>query len=63
MHSHLKDDEGKPGEFMPVAFSTSSRSIAVPNLIPGRLYLYEGRTLGGTTSYSDWSDPSVQRAA
>lgn len=59
----LIDEDNKPGEFMATVFSTSSRNIVVPNLIPGRLYLYQGRTLGGTTTYSDWSDPSVQRAS
>ena len=62
VRSALVDDEGKPGEFLPSVVSTSSRNITVPNLIPGRLYLHQGRTIGGTTTFSDWSDPTVQRA-
>ena len=57
------DAEGKPGEFMPTVFSTSSRNIIVAGLVPGHLYLFQGRNLGGTTTYSDWSDPIQQRAA
>jgi len=57
------NDTGTPGDFRPVVFSTSSRNIAIGALIPGKLYAYQGRTLGGSTTYSDWSDQIVQRAA
>ncbi|MEO5712910.1 MAG: hypothetical protein ABIT37_05420 [Luteolibacter sp.] len=55
-------EDGAPGEFRPVVFSTSSRRIPVTALVPGKLYAYQGRTLGGSTTYSDWSDQLVQRA-
>lgn len=55
--------DGVIGEFRPVVFSTSSRNISISGLTPGVLYAYQGRTLGGTTVYSDWSDQITQRAA
>ncbi len=56
-------EDGRIGEFQPAVFSSSSRNISVPNLIPGKLYVFQGRTMGGTTTYSDWSDQQVQRVA
>lgn len=55
--------DGAPGEFRPPMFSTSSRNVAVPGLVPGTLFAFQGRTVGGSTTYSDWSDLIVQRAA
>ena len=55
--------DGAPGEFREPVFSTSSRNISVLELIPGKLFAFQGRTMGGTTTYSDWSDLTVQRAA
>lgn len=55
--------EGAPGVFRPVVFSTSSRNIPIETLTPGKLYAFQGRTMGGSTTYSDWSDQIVQRAA
>lgn len=56
-------EDGAPGEFRPVVFSTSSRNIVLGDLVPGKLYVFRGRNLGGTTTYSDWSDLVTQRAA
>ncbi len=56
-------EDGAPGEFRSLPFSSSSRNILVPGLTPGKLYAYQARTLGGSTAYSDWSDLVVQRAA
>lgn len=55
--------DGTPGEFRMVPFSTTSRNIRVTPLVPGVLYGYQGRNVGGSTTYSDWSDLIVQRAA
>lgn len=55
--------DGAPGEFRAPLFSTSSRNIVIPDLVPGALFAYQGRTVGGSTTYSDWSDLLVQRAA
>ncbi len=57
------DASGAPGPFRPVIASTSSRNIPVFELVPGRLYAYQGRSFGGATTFSDWSDLLVQRAA
>ena len=51
------------GEFHVPVFCSSSRRIAIAGLVPGAQYLYQARTLGGTTTYSDWSEPLVHRAA
>jgi hypothetical protein len=56
-------EDGAPGPFRPPVFSTSSRNIVIPNLLPGKLYAFQARNMGGTTSNSDWSDQVVQRAA
>lgn len=56
-------EDGAPGEFVILPFSTSSRNISVTARVPGKLYAYQGRTMGGSTTYSDWSDVVVQRAA
>ena len=55
--------DGAPGSFRPAVFSTSSRNIAIEALTPGKLFAYQGRTVGGSTTYSDWSDQIVHRAA
>ena len=36
----------------------SARAIAVPNLVPGTLYEFRVRVIGGSTGWSDWSDAS-----
>ncbi|MES2661092.1 MAG: hypothetical protein V4689_20890 [Verrucomicrobiota bacterium] len=56
-------EDGTPGAFRLPVFATGSRNISVPDLTPGKLYAYQGRALGGSTTYSDWSDQLVQRAA
>jgi hypothetical protein len=55
-------EDGTPGPFGPAVYSTSSINILIEGLIPGVLYAYQGRNLGGATTYSDWSDILVQRA-
>lgn len=57
------DSSGAPGPYRPVVASTSSRNIPILNLVPGHLYAYQGRKFGGATTFSDWSDVLVQRAA
>lgn len=56
-------EDGAPAEFRSLPFSTTSRNIPVTELVPGRLYAYQGRNVGGSTTYSDWSDQVIQRAA
>ena len=45
----------------PLLGQITQKSIA--DLTPGKLFAYQGRTVGGSTTYSDWSDLTVQRAA
>lgn len=40
----------------------SSRDILIPNRVPGQTYTFQVRAIGGSTGYSDWSDP-VSRMA
>src|SRR4051812_39235830 len=40
-----------------VGVFTQARQIVVPNLTPGTTYTLQARAIGGTTGYSDWSDP------
>ncbi len=44
------------GEWKMVGIFTQSRVI-VPNLTPGTTYTLQARAIGGSTGYSDWSDP------
>lgn len=36
---------------------TQARRIVLTNLTPGTTYTIEARAIGGSTGYSDWSDP------
>jgi hypothetical protein len=40
-----------------VGVFTQARQIVVENLTPGTTYTLQARAVGGTTGYSDWSDP------
>jgi hypothetical protein len=40
-----------------VGVFTQARQILVENLTPGTTYTLQARAIGGTTGYSDWSDP------
>jgi Fibronectin type III domain len=37
--------------------STSSRAVLVPDLTPGTVYSLQVRGIGGSTGYSEWSNP------
>jgi hypothetical protein len=41
---------------------TDSRRILVENLTPGTVYSVQARAVGGSTGYSDWSDPVSKMA-
>jgi hypothetical protein len=53
--------DNTPGTFVTVAIVTSSRNIPAGNLIPGTVYLFQVRAIGGLTGASDWSDAVMQR--
>ena len=57
----LIDDEGKPGPLTTAGLHTRSRKMPVNGLVPGKLYLFRTRAIGGLTGYSDWSDPVSHR--
>jgi hypothetical protein len=40
-----------------VGIFTQARQIVVEHLTPGTTYTLQARAIGGTTGYSDWSDP------
>jgi hypothetical protein len=42
--------------------STSSRNLLVPDLVPGTTYELQSRAIGGSTGYSEWSDPVTKMA-
>jgi hypothetical protein len=43
--------------WLPAGTFTQARKIVVPNLTPGTTYSVQARAVGGSTGYSDWSDP------
>jgi hypothetical protein len=45
------------GGWQPAGVFTQARGIVVGNLTPGSTYSVQARGIGGSTSYSDWSDP------
>lgn len=56
-------EDGVPGPFASVGLFTNSRNIPVNGQVPGKMYAYQGRAIGGLTGYSDWSDVVTHRAA
>jgi hypothetical protein len=49
---------GAPGPWQNGGIIGNSRSIPVNGLTPGTNYTFQVRAIGGSTGYSDWSDPS-----
>ena len=45
------------GGWIPAGVFSSARSIVLPGLTPGQVYSVQVRAVGGSTGYSDWSDP------
>jgi hypothetical protein len=45
------------GGFQPAGVFTQARKVVVTNLTPGATYTFQARAIGGSTGYSDWSDP------
>ncbi|MEQ1751376.1 MAG: fibronectin type III domain-containing protein [Prosthecobacter sp.] len=48
---------GAPGPWQTGGLHTSSRSMPIGSLTPGGNYQFQVRAVGGSTGYSDWSDP------
>jgi hypothetical protein len=45
------------GGWTPAGVFTQTRAIVLPGLTPGQDYTVQARAIGGSTGYSDWSDP------
>ncbi len=48
---------GTLGPWQPAGMFTNSRAMIVSQLTPGGTYSLQVRAVGGSTGYSDWSDP------
>lgn len=46
-----------PGAWQTAGLFTTARSITIAGLVPGVTYVFQVRAVGGTTGYSDWSNP------
>ena len=46
-----------PGPWQTAGLFTSSRSMTIDGLVPGTTYKFQVRAVGGSTRYSDWSNP------
>ena len=49
---------GTPGPWQNAGLFTNSRSMPLNGLTPGTICTVQVRAIGGSTGYSDWSDPS-----
>ena len=45
------------GPWQPAGLFTTSKSITIAALVPGATYAFQVRAVGGSTGYSDWSNP------
>ncbi len=46
-----------PGVWQTAGMFTASRPMTVAGLVPGTSYVFQVRAVGGSTGYSDWSNP------
>jgi hypothetical protein len=51
------DSNNNIGAWQPAGLFTSVKSIVIKDLIPGTTYVFQVRAVGGSTGYSDWSNP------
>jgi hypothetical protein len=49
--------ENTPGPWQAAGMFTNSRSMTIEGLTPGTTYMFQVRAIGGSTRYSDWSNP------
>ena len=52
-----------PGNWQTAGLFTNSRSMTVGHLTPGTTYTFQVRAIGGSTRYSDWSNPVSRMCA
>jgi Fibronectin type III domain len=56
-HAYEAQVKNGTGGFVPAGTFTQSRRMILTNLTPGQNYTVQVRAVGGSTGYSDWSDP------
>jgi chitodextrinase len=52
-----------PGPWQTAGLFTNSRSMTINGLTPGMTYMFQVRAVGGSTRYSDWSNPVSRMCA
>jgi len=52
-----------PGPWQAAGLFTASRSITIAGPAPGSTYVFQVRAVGGSTGYSDWSNPVYRMCA
>jgi chitodextrinase len=54
---------GVPGGWQTAGLFTTSKSMTIAGLVPGTTYTFQVRAVGGSTGYSDWSNPVSRMCA
>ena len=54
-HAYEYQSRTGSGAWGPTVASTQARKIVVPDLVPGTMYTFQVRGVGGSTGYSPWS--------
>jgi hypothetical protein len=52
-----------PGPWQSAGLFTAARSLIIRGLTPGTTYVFQVRAIGGSTGYSDWSNPVSRMCA
>jgi len=52
-----------PGPWQSAGLFTNSRSMTITGLTPGTIYSFQVRAVGGSSGYSDWSNPVSRMCA
>lgn len=56
-HAYEAQIKNGTGGFGPAGMFTQARRMILTGLVPGQTYTVQIRAVGGSTGYSDWSDP------
>lgn len=56
-HAYEAQVKNGTGGFLPAGTFTAVRRMVLTGLTPGQTYTVQIRAVGGSTGYSDWSDP------
>jgi len=57
------DPGNAAGSWQTAGLFTNSRSMTIAGLVPGTTYVFQVRAVGGSTGYSDWSNPVSRMCA